>query len=141
MAASLWRTTSCLVRRSLSMASVRCASGPPSKPIDQHKGKFPDDDCQMPDSLGHSVGVERYELLAKEAGDDDPFQLKPIKRAKGTVDEPTVIASPNAKRMVGCICEEDALTISWMHLHKGEPKRCECGYWFKLVDAPVKEYS
>ncbi|XP_005100500.1 cytochrome c oxidase subunit 5B, mitochondrial [Aplysia californica] len=141
MAASLWRTSSCILRRSLTISSVRCASGPPSKAVDQHKGKFPSDDCQIPDSLGHSVGVERYELLAKEAGNDDPFQMKPIKRAKGTFDEPTIVTSPNAKRMIGCICEEDSLTINWMYVHKGEPKRCECGYWFKLADAPVQEYN
>lgn len=28
------------------------------------------DDVQMPDSLGHSVGAERYELLAHEAGEE-----------------------------------------------------------------------
>jgi len=125
----------------LTLQSVRCGSGPPSKPVDQHKGKFPSDDVSIPDSLGHSVGVERYELLAKEAGDDDPFQMKPIKKAKGTFEEPTVVTSPNPKRMIGCICEEDSLTINWMYIHKGVPSRCECGNWFKLVDAPIKEYA
>lgn len=28
------------------------------------------DDVSLPDSLGHSVGPERYELLARDAGDD-----------------------------------------------------------------------
>merc|ERR1711936_305291 len=113
MAASLWRTSTSLLRRSLSITSVRCAGGPPSKPIDQHKGKY---------------------------ADDDPFEMKPIKRAKGTFDEPTIVSSAFEKRMIGCVCEEDALTIQWLTIHKGEPKRCECGYWFKLVDAQTKPY-
>merc|ERR1711937_700892 len=92
------------------------------------------DDCELPDALGHSVGVERYELLQNLAGDDDPFEMKTVKPAKGTFGEPTVISSPFPKRMVGCACEEDALVISYMTLYKGEPKRCGCGYWFKLVD-------
>lgn len=131
----------------------------------------------------------------------DPFEMNVKKRAKGTVDEPTLIPSLYEKRLVGCICkfcffiyvlmahcsfteycvyflsvsldskcfiinaprwkgkingnkkyynnvtipqqlkmvlvcagEEDAVSINWMYLHKGEPRRCECGYWFKLVD-------
>lgn len=33
---------------------------------------------------------------------------------------------------------EDQTYIQWMWLHQGHPKRCECGYWFKLVEkAPV----
>ncbi|RUS83343.1 hypothetical protein EGW08_008890 [Elysia chlorotica] len=137
MATSLvWKSGVSLLRRSLTVASVRCAGGPPAKQIDHHKGKVPSDDVTMPDSIAHAVGIDRQELLAREAGDDDPFQMKVIKRAKGSFEEPTVITSPNRSRMVGCICEEDALTINWMNLHKEEPKRCECGYWFKLVDAP-----
>ncbi|XP_059163088.1 cytochrome c oxidase subunit 5B, mitochondrial-like [Physella acuta] len=136
MSVSLLRTTSCLLRRTISVASVRYGHGPPAKPVDVHKGKVPSDDVKLPDSLGHSVGPERYELLAHESGEEDPFEMKVVKRAKGTFDEPTIVKSINNKRMVGCICEEDALTINWMYVHKGEPKRCECGYWFKLVDLP-----
>ncbi|CAL1540339.1 unnamed protein product [Lymnaea stagnalis] len=141
MAVSLWRTTSCLLKRSISVASVRCGHGPPSKPVDIHKGKVLSDEIELPDNLGHAVGLERHELLAHQAGDDDPFEMKVLKATKGTFDKPTVIKSVNQRRMIGCICEEDALTINWMYVHKGEPKRCECGYWFKLVDAPVKIYE
>merc|ERR1712154_351 len=98
MAASLWRTSTSLLRRSLTLANVRCAGGPPAKPVDQHKGKYATDEITMPDKLGHAVGIERVQELATEY-------------------------------------EEDALTIQWLTIYKGEPKRCECGYWFKLVDA------
>jgi len=141
MAASLWRTSTSLLRRSLSLTSVRCAGGPPSKPVDQHKGKYATDEIEMPDKLGHAVGLERIQELAAEYGDDDPFEMKPIKRAKGTFDEPTVISSAFEKRLIGCVCEDDALTIQWLTVYKGEPKRCECGYWFKLVDAQAKPYA
>merc|ERR1712200_387123 len=93
------------------------------------------DEVSMADGLGHAVGLDRIEQLAHEYGDDDPFEMKPIKRAKGTFEEPTVISSQFEKRLVGCVCEEDALTIQWLTVYKGEPKRCKCGYWFKLIDA------
>ena len=37
--------------------------------------------------------------------------------------------------------EEDATCINWMHLHKGESRRCECGYWFKLVEIKPEDYG
>ncbi|CAG5127277.1 unnamed protein product [Candidula unifasciata] len=137
MASLLLRSSSCIVRRSISAASVRCASGPPSKPEDIHKGKVFSDQVGLPDAFGHSVGHEREELLARAAGDEDPYLMNVIKRAKGTFQEPTIITSSFNKRMVGCICEEDALSINWMTVYRGEPKRCECGYWFKLADSPA----
>ncbi|KAJ8938048.1 hypothetical protein NQ318_013956 [Aromia moschata] len=92
----------------------------------------------MGDPLEHATGLEKRELLAKVAGNDDPFDLKVIKRCAGTKTQPNEIPSAFDSRLVGCICEEDATSINWMWLHKGEPKRCECGYWFNLVHkAPV----
>ena len=29
--------------------------------------------------------------------------------------------------------EEDVAEVAWMTLYEGEPKRCGCGKWFKLV--------
>ncbi|KAL8588996.1 hypothetical protein ACOMHN_047977 [Nucella lapillus] len=135
MATTLLRTTAGVVRRTVAYTSVRASSGG-GPPIDHQKGKIASDKVTMPDTLGHSVGIERYELLAKLAGNEDPFEMNVKKRAKGTVDEPTLIPSLYEKRLVGCICEEDAVSINWLHLHKGEPRRCECGFWFKLVDLP-----
>jgi len=37
--------------------------------------------------------------------------------------------------------EEDSVSISWMFLYKGEPKRCECGNWFKLVELDPADYG
>ena len=58
-----------------------------------------------------------------------------MKRGPGTKSNPNLVPSFEEKRLVGCVCEEDATTINWMWVHKGDPKRCECGYWFKAIDA------
>jgi len=133
MATTLLRTSAGVLRRSIAINTARAASGG-GPPVDHQAGKVASEKVTMPDTLGHAVGIERYELLAKLAGNEDPFEMNVKKRAKGTVDEPTLIPSLYEKRLVGCICEEDAVSINWMFLHKGEPKRCECGYWFKLAD-------
>lgn len=68
----------------------------------------------------------------------DPFNLKVTKRGPGTKECPNLVPSAFDSRMVGCICEEDQSHINWMWLHEGTPRRCECGYWFKLVEkAPL----
>lgn len=90
----------------------------------------------MGDPIEHATGLEKRELLAKLAGNDDPFNIKAIKRGPGTRDNPTQIPSAFESRLVGCICEEDSTAITWMWLFKGEPKRCECGHWFCLVYKP-----
>ncbi|KAJ8971153.1 hypothetical protein NQ314_000851 [Rhamnusium bicolor] len=38
----------------------------------------------MGDPLEHATGLEKRELLAKVAGNDNPFDLKVIKRGPGT---------------------------------------------------------
>merc|ERR1719251_870068 len=57
----------------------------------------------MPDPLEHATGLEKYELLAKQAGNEDPFFLKAVKRAKGTKDSPTIVHAMDNYRMVGCL--------------------------------------
>ncbi|XP_064605479.1 cytochrome c oxidase subunit 5B, mitochondrial-like [Liolophura sinensis] len=133
MASLIVRQGARLVRRNVLLTSVRASSASHAV-VDPLKGKVPTDQKSMPDNLGHSVGAERFELLSQLAGNEDPFEMNVKKRAKGTFDEPTLVPSINTKRLVGCICEEDAISINWMYLHKGEPKRCECGYWFKLAE-------
>lgn len=92
----------------------------------------------MGDPLEHATGLEKRELLAKVSGNDNPFDLKVIKRGAGTKTQPNEIPSAFDSRLIGCICEEDATCVHWMWLHKGEAKRCECGHWFNLVHkAPV----
>lgn len=61
--------------------------------------------------------------------------MRVYKRVSGDKSSPTVVPSFYERRLVGCICEEDATSINWMWLEKGENKRCECGYWFQLADA------
>ena len=34
--------------------------------------------------------------------------------------------------MVGCVCNEEDTNIKWFWIFENKPKRCECGYWFKL---------
>merc|ERR1711976_974567 len=126
MASLLVRSVLGVSRRSALLTCTRAMSDMPH--IDPQKGKVESDKASMPDTLGHSVGPERFELLARVAGNEDPFEFNVKKRAAGTKDEPTLIPSMFDKRLVGCICEEDAVTINWMFLHKGEQKRCGCGH-------------
>ena len=37
--------------------------------------------------------------------------------------------------------EEDAISINWMFLFKGEPKRCHCGNWYKLVELDTSKFG
>lgn len=91
-------------------------------------------DKGMPDGIEHATGLERRELEAIAAGNDNPFDMRIIKRVSGaTREKPTEVPSAFEKRIVGCICEEGATSINWMWLNRGEAKRCECGYWFNLV--------
>ncbi|XP_043286463.1 cytochrome c oxidase subunit 5B, mitochondrial-like [Venturia canescens] len=90
----------------------------------------------LPDPLELATGIEKRELLAIQAGNDDPFNLKTIKHGTGTKDDPNLVPSAFESRLIGCVCEEDATSITWMWLHSGCPRRCECGQWFKLIKKP-----
>lgn len=59
----------------------------------------------MPDPLEHATGMERKELMAMQAGNDDPFNMKVIKKSAGTRDNPTLVPSCFDARIVGCICK------------------------------------
>ena len=53
------------------------------------------------------------------------------------VDENTFL-----KRCIANVTgEEDSVSINWMFLYKGEPKRCQCGNWFKLVELDPSKYG
>lgn len=90
----------------------------------------------MPDPIDHATGVEKFELLAKQSGNDDPFFLKSTERGAATKEAPCIVNAMDNYRMVGCVCHEDATMIKWMWLCEGAPKRCECGYWFSLKVHP-----
>lgn len=59
----------------------------------------------MSDPLDHATGLEKRELLAKAAGNDDPFDMKVFKRGAGTKASPNCVPSAFEARLVGCICE------------------------------------
>jgi len=139
MASLLSRSAVKIARKTSVITSIRAYSDTPY--IDPMKGKVASDKVTLPDALGHAVGPERFELLAKAAGNEDPFEMNVKKRAKGTRDEPTLIPTMYEKRLMGCICEEDSISIRWMYIHKGEEKRCGCGYWFKCIDLPYVDYG
>eukprot|EP00088_Acartia_fossae_P032666 TRINITY_DN33416_c0_g2_i1.p1 TRINITY_DN33416_c0_g2~~TRINITY_DN33416_c0_g2_i1.p1 ORF type:complete len:130 (+),score=48.29 TRINITY_DN33416_c0_g2_i1:42-431(+) len=93
----------------------------------------------MPDAIDHATGLEKYELLAKQAGNDDPFFLRATSRSVGTKEEPTIVDAMDTYRMIGCVCNDEDTNIKWMWLCEGSPKRCECGYWFSLKVHPGPE--
>ncbi|XP_032683040.1 cytochrome c oxidase subunit 5B, mitochondrial-like [Odontomachus brunneus] len=88
--------------------------------------------------LDHATGLEKREMLARLAGNEDPYNLTIKRRAHSTKESPNLVYSSFESRIMGCICDEDAMHVNWMWLHQGPPRRCECGHWFKLVEkAPV----
>ncbi|KAL0130632.1 hypothetical protein PUN28_002337 [Cardiocondyla obscurior] len=90
------------------------------------------------DPLDHATGLEKRERLAEIAGNEDPYNLTIKRRATSTKENPNTVYSAFESRIMGCICDEDSLHVNWMWLHKGPPRRCECGHWFKLVEkAPI----
>lgn len=58
----------------------------------------------MNDPMEHAAGIEKRELLAKAAGNNNPFDMKVFKRGAGTKDNPNLIPSAFEARIVGCIC-------------------------------------
>merc|ERR1712110_477216 len=87
---------------------------------------------KMNDPIDHATGLEKYELLAEQAGNDDPFFMKSQERGPGTKEDPNIIDAMDVFRMIGCVCHSDDTNVKWMWLYKDQPKRCQCGYWFKL---------
>ncbi|KAI5706735.1 hypothetical protein M8J75_010831 [Diaphorina citri] len=87
----------------------------------------------LPPPLAHATGLEKREMLAMLAGNDDPYYNGPFKRTSGTRDDPNLVRSAFKSRLVGCVCEEDQYHIVWMWVEADMPRRCACGHWFKLV--------
>ncbi|CAK9814736.1 Cytochrome c oxidase subunit 5B, mitochondrial [Anthophora quadrimaculata] len=94
---------------------------------------------EFADPLDHATGLEKRELLAAAAGNFDPYHMKALEiDRQSTKDSPNLVPSVFKSRIVGCICEEDSAHVNWMWLHDGQPRRCECGHWFKLIQkAPL----
>ncbi|XP_053989007.1 cytochrome c oxidase subunit 5B, mitochondrial-like [Hylaeus anthracinus] len=96
-------------------------------------------DKTFADPLDLATGLEKRELLAAAAGNFDPYNMKAIQIQKtSSKQNPNLVPSAFKSRIVGCVCEPDASHVNWMWLHQGKPRRCECGYWFKLIEkAPL----
>lgn len=69
---------------------------------------------ELPDPIDHATGLEKKELLAALAGNDDPYHMKAIKRGVGTKDKPTLIPSAFDARMLGCICTYTTV-VAWQY--------------------------
>lgn len=59
----------------------------------------------MPDPLELTTGLQRREIEAYLEGKCDPFHNHVLKRGAGTKENPTLIPSAFAGRIVGCICK------------------------------------
>lgn len=88
----------------------------------------------IPTDLEQSTGLERKELEAILKGNPDPFNLNVTRGTRGTRDAPTLVPSLYEERIIGCVCEEESTSITWMVLKKGQTQRCpKCGNCFHLV--------
>lgn len=106
-------------------------------PADPNDKPIPADKVQFPDVTEHATGEEKLFLLAFENGIIDPYCNLPAERnGGGTKDNPVKVESFSNERMVACICEPTQNYIRYTTVYRGEPKRCQCGHWLELVDAP-----
>ena len=85
------------------------------------------------------IGIKNI-FIHSFQGIDDPWDLKPFQMGAGTKDEPTLLPSMYNRRLVGHLCEEDQTHLTYFYVYKGFPKRCQCGHWFKVVDAEPYHY-
>jgi cytochrome c oxidase subunit 5b len=106
-------------------------------PADPNEPPIPSEKVNFPDVTDHATGEEKLFLLAFENGILDPYcNLPTVRDGRGTRDNPVTVESFFDSRMVACVCEETQNHHKYTNLHKGEPKRCQCGHWLELVDAP-----
>ncbi|XP_033738953.1 cytochrome c oxidase subunit 5B, mitochondrial-like [Pecten maximus] len=106
-------------------------------PEESHEGKIETPDSLMPSNLGHMLGEERDEILTELAGAKDHFDFDGVRvnEREGTRDAPIIVRSESDNRIVGCLCDDEQVHINYMVLTSGAPKRCMCGFWYKLVEA------
>lgn len=70
----------------------------------------------MNDPVEHATGIEKRELLARIGGNDNPFDMKVIKKNDGSKDKPTLIPSAFDSRIVGCICKSIRTNTNVLYL-------------------------
>ncbi|CAF0826888.1 unnamed protein product [Rotaria sp. Silwood1] len=111
-------------------------------PMSQRSLPPDDGKVRFPNPWDVILNKRRFEYAMKFKGYDDPFDMMPVKRiANSSADNPNLLPSCNDKRLMACICNEDVYHLKWMHLHRGEPKRCYCGHWFKLTERQFVDLS
>lgn len=106
-------------------------------PADPNEPPIPAEDIKFPHVVEQSTGVAKLFLLAYENGVLDPYCNLPVERkGRGSKDNPVPIPSFLNERIVACACEPTQNHLKMITLYRGEPKRCSCGHWMELVDAP-----
>ncbi|CAD5209441.1 unnamed protein product [Bursaphelenchus xylophilus] len=129
MLASARRLSSALFAASRANARPLAASRPYATEAS------PEDYGYYPDPLEHATGREKKMLIARLAG-DDRYEPKVYYRAENSSKEkPNLVPVHFLERIIGCLCEHDSGHVNFMVIRKGEPKRCECGAWYKAIDA------
>lgn len=105
--------------------------------VDPTKDGIPVDELKLADGVEAATGEQKLLLLAFEQGILDPYCNLPVERkGAGTRDNPVKVESFTNYRHVGCICEPNQNHVKYTILNMGEPKRCLCGHWLELVEAP-----
>jgi len=69
---------------------------------------------------------------------EDPWGMKALPRNKtSSIERPNVVYGVAARRLLGCVCHEDATDVAWMWIQRGEPSQCACGHWFALKQSEI----
>ena len=63
------------------------------------------------------------------------FLTKLFDRQESSEQKPNIVPSLESSRLMACHCDAEGLDIRYTMLHKSCPTKCECGHWFKLIDA------
>lgn len=94
-------------------------------------------DVFFPHVVDSATGERKLFLLAFENGFLDPYSNLPVERnGRGTKDNPVPVEAFGMERIVACACEQAQNHLKYTWVYRGEPKRCQCGHWMELVDAP-----
>uniref|UniRef100_A0A915PLJ0 Cytochrome c oxidase subunit Vb n=1 Tax=Setaria digitata TaxID=48799 RepID=A0A915PLJ0_9BILA len=95
----------------------------------------PEDYGDYTDPLqAHEESMTRRQLVATLAGDDRYETKVYYKLENSSAEKPNLVPSDLDYRLLACFCEPDTTFPVLFILHEGEPQRCRCGHWFKLID-------
>lgn len=125
-------------KRESLMSKIATIFGGKIDHVDPTKPGIPMKDIKFANHVDRATGEEKLLLLAFENGIIDPYCNLPVQRTKGqgTKDNPVKVESFFEDRIIACICEPSKNSHRYTTLYKGEKKRCQCGHWLELVDAP-----